>query len=129
MKRFHNLRLLDDDFMTKVFEDTKRAEFLLQIILKHNGLKVTKSTSKYGIKNLQGHSVRLDILAIDQQNHVYDIEIQRSNHGAGVKRARYNSSLIDANATEPGEQYEALNENYVIIITENDVLPQLTAII
>lgn len=108
--------------MTKVFEDTKRAEFLLQIILEHNGLKVNKSTSKYGIKNLQGHSARLDILAIDQQNHVYNIEIQRSDHGAGVKRARYNSSLIDANVTEPGEQYEALNENYVIIITENDVL-------
>ena len=39
-----------------------------------------------------------------------------------MKRARYNSSLIDANVTEPGEQYEALNESYVIFITENDVL-------
>jgi hypothetical protein len=79
-------------------------------------------TNAYGIKNLQGRSVRLDILAVDQKNHVYNIEIQRSDHGAGVKRARYNSSLIDANVTEPGEQYEALNESYVIFITENDVL-------
>ena len=39
-----------------------------------------------------------------------------------MKRARYNSSLIDANVTGPGEQYEALNESYVIFITENDVL-------
>ena len=122
LERLRNLRLLDDDFMTKVFEDTKCAEFLLQIILKRNDLKVTESTSQYGIKNLQGRSVRLDILAVDQQNHVYNIEIQRSDHGAGVKRARYNSSLIDANVTEPGEQYEALNESYVIFITENDVL-------
>jgi hypothetical protein len=122
LERLHNLRLLDDDFMTKVFEDTKCAEFLLQIILKRDDLKVTKSTSQYGIKNLQGRSVRLDILAVDQKNHVYNIEIQRSDHGAGVKRARYNSSLIDANVTEPGEQYEALNESYVIFITENDVL-------
>lgn len=121
LERLRNLRLLDDDFMTKVFEDTKCAEFLLQIILKRNDLKVTESTSQYGIKNLQGRSVRLDILAVDQQNHVYNIEIQRSDHGAGVKRARYNSSLIDANVTEPGEQYEALNESYVIFITENDV--------
>lgn len=121
LERLRNLRLLDDDFMTKVFEDTKCAEFLLQIILKRNDLKVTESTSQYGIKNLQGRSVRLDILAVDQQNHVYNIEIQRSDHGAGVKRARYNSSLIDANVTKPGEQYEALNESYVIFITENDV--------
>ena len=54
LERLHNLRLLDDDFMTKVFEDTKCAEFLLQVILKRNDLKVTKSTSQYGIKNLQG---------------------------------------------------------------------------
>lgn len=34
----------------------------------------------------------------------------------------YNSGIIDANVTEPGEQYEYLNETYVIFITENDVL-------
>ena len=39
-----------------------------------------------------------------------------------MKRARYNSSLIDANVTEPGEQYQNLNETYVVFITENDVL-------
>ena len=70
------------------------------------------------------HSKRviLDILAVDQQNRVYNIEIQRNDKGAGVKRARYNSSLIDANVTEPGDQYQELNETYVIFITENDVL-------
>lgn len=31
-------------------------------------------------------------------------------------------TLIDANITEPGEQYENLNETYVIFITEHDVL-------
>ena len=39
-----------------------------------------------------------------------------------MKRARYNSSLIDANVTEPGDEYEKLNETYVIFITEHDVL-------
>ena len=70
------------------------------------------------------HSKRviLDILAVDQQNRVYNIEIQRNDNGVGVKRARYNSSLIDANVTEPGDQYQELNETYVIFITENDVL-------
>ena len=57
----------------------------------------------------------------DHREHHY-VEIQRSDYGAGVKRARYNSSQIDANVTEPGEQYEALKESYVIFITENDVL-------
>ena len=50
------------------------------------------------------------------------LEVQRSDHGAGAKRARYNSSLLDANLTEKGDKYDTLNETYVIFITENDVL-------
>ena len=33
-----------------------------------------------------------------------------------------NSSLLDANLTDAGDDYDALNETYVIFITENDVL-------
>lgn len=53
---------------------------------------------------------------------MYDVEVQRDDRGAGRKRARYNSSLMDADITEAGEQFEALPETYVIFITENDVL-------
>ena len=120
LQRLRGLRLLDDDFMSKVFEDIECAEFLLQILLKRDDLKVKKSISQYSIKNLQGRSVRLDILAVDKKNRVYNIEIQRNDKGAGAKRARYNSSVIDANVTEPGDQYEKLNETYVIFITESD---------
>ena len=52
----------------------------------------------------------------------YNIEVQRSDRGASEKRARYNSSLLDANLTDAGDDYDALNETYVIFITENDVL-------
>ena len=122
LQRLRGFRLLDDDFMSKVFEDTICAEFLLQIILNRDDLIVKQSISQYSIKNLQGRSVRLDILSVDRQNRVYNIEIQRNDKGAGVKRARYNSSLIDANVTEPGEKFENLCESYVIFITENDIM-------
>lgn len=45
------------------------------------------------IKNLQGRSVRLDILAVDTNNRTYNIEIQRSDCDAGAKRARYNLTM------------------------------------
>ena len=122
LQRLRGLRLLDDDFMQKVFEDKACTEFLLQIILNRTDLKVLRVNGQQDIKNLQGRSVRLDILAVDAENRVYNIEIQRSDKGAGVKRARYNSSLIDANVTEPGEKYENLCESYVIFITENDIM-------
>ncbi len=38
------------------------------------------------------------------------------------QRARYNSSLLDANITNPGDDYKDLYETYVIFITETDVL-------
>ena len=122
LRRIQSLLLLDDDFMNKVFEDKACAEFLLQIILERTDLTVQKVHSQHNLKNLQGRSVRLDILATDEAGRVYNIEVQRSDKGAGAKRARYNSSLIDANITEPGDNYENLNETYVIFITEHDVL-------
>lgn len=122
LQRLRGLRLIDDDFMAVVFEDRSCAEFLLQIILKREDLTVREVHGQYGIKNLQGRSVRLDILAVDEQNRAYNIEVQRSDRGASEKRARYNSSLLDANLTESGKDYDALNETYVIFITENDVL-------
>ena len=122
LERIRNFRLMDDDFMSKVFEDTVCAEFLLKVILNRDDLTVQEVHGQHDIKNLQGRSVRLDILAVDEKNRAYNIEVQRSDRGAGAKRARYNSSLLDANLTQPGDGYDALNETYIIFITERDVL-------
>lgn len=122
LQRLRGLRLLDDDFMTKVFEDKNCAEFLLQIILQRDDLDVQSVRVQQEIKNLQGRSVRLDILAVDQTGRVFNVEIQRDDRGAGLRRARYNSSMLDANITASGDAYEDLAETYVIFITERDVL-------
>ena len=122
LQRIQSLRLLDDEFMNKVFEDKACAELLLQVILERTDLCVKKVHGQHSLQNLQGRSVRLDILAVDEAGRIYNVEVQRSDRGAEAKRARYNSSLIDANVTEPGDAYEKLNEKYVIFITEHDVL-------
>lgn len=122
LHRIQNLRLIDDNFMTKVFEDKECSEFLLQMILDRDDLTIREVHSQYGLNNIQGRSARLDILAVDEQNKAYNIEIQRNDRGAEVRRARYNSGLMDANITEPGDRYDQLYETYVIFITENDIL-------
>lgn len=122
LKIIQNFRLLDDDFMSKVFEDKACADLLLQIILERDDLIVREVHGQYDIKNLQGRSVRLDILAVDQTGRTYNVEIQRQDKGADAHRARYNSTLLDANLTNPGDEYDALGETYVIFITERDVL-------
>ena len=122
LQRIRNFRLLDDDFMSKVFEDKICAEILLRIILQRKDLKVKYVHVQQEIKNLQGRSIRLDILAEDTSGKLYNVEVQRSDKGASRKRARHNSSLLDANITDAGEEYEKLNSTYVIFITENDIL-------
>ena len=122
LHRIQNLRLIDDNFMTKVFEDKECSEFLLQVILDRDDLTIREVHSQYGLNNIQGRSARLDILAVDEQNKAYNNEIQRNDRGAEVRRARYNSGLMDANITEPGDRYDQLYETYVIFITENDIL-------
>ena len=113
LRRIRDFRLMDDNFMSKVFEDKPCAEFLLRIILNRDDLKVKEVHGQHDLNNIQGRSVRLDILAVDHENRAYNVEVQRSDSGAVAKRARYNSSLLDANLTRKGDAYDALNETYV----------------
>ena len=123
IQKIKAFRLLDDDFMSKVFEDDiECTELLLHIIMDKPNLKVQEVRTQYSIKNLLGRSVRLDIHAIDNTEKKYNIEIQRSDKGAGAKRARYNSSVIDANSLRTGAGFDELPETYVIFITESDVM-------
>lgn len=122
-KKIKEFRLLDDDFMTKVFEDDYECiELLLHIIMDKPDLIVKEVRTQYSIKNLLGRSVRLDIYAVDAKGKKYNIEVQRDDKGGSVKRARYNSSIIDTNALIQGASFEDLPETYVIFITENDVI-------
>lgn len=123
LQRLKGFRLLDDDFMTKCFEDNNECiELILRIVLNKQDLKIIDVRTQIFIENLLKRSVRLDVLATDSFGRKYNIEIQRSDKGAGRKRARYNSSMLDINILEKGEDFEKLPETYVIFITENDVM-------
>ena len=118
-----NFRLMDDTFMSKCLENAPECiELILQIIIGKKDLKVVKSQTEYPIKSLQGRGVRFDVFARDSKDCEYDIEIQRADHGAEPKRARYNSALMDANALTSSEDVGMLRDTYVIFITENDVM-------
>lgn len=117
-----NFILLHDDFMKIVFADKECTELMLRIIIEKPDLHVLEVKTEYTVNNLYGRGVRLDVRAEDTAGVIYDIEVQRNDKGAISTRARYNSSLMDADVTEPGDSLENLAETYVIFITENDVL-------
>ena len=60
-----NFRLMDDTFMSKVFEDKACAELLLRIILGRDDLTVQEAVTQYELKNIQGRSAKLDIYAAE----------------------------------------------------------------
>ena len=123
LQRLRGFRLLDDDFLTKCFEgDTASIELVLRIVLEKSDLKVLDVRTQIFVENLLNRSVRLDILATDSTGAKLNVEVQRSDKGAGRKRARYNSSMMDANLLKKGEDFDKLPETWVIFITENDVM-------
>ena len=80
---------------------TECVELILHIIMDRNDLKVISAQTQHTIKNLQGRSVRLDVLAMDDSGRQINIEIQREDKGAGSKRARYRFSPFTYMICEP----------------------------
>ena len=110
---------MDDDFMTACLADNfEGIELILRIVLRKKGIKIKSVRTQEVLKNLQGRSATLDVLAIDSDKKEFDVEIQRKDSGAGAKRARHNSSLLDAHILKPGEETDDIPDSYVIFITE-----------
>lgn len=87
MARLRKLRLIDDDFFTKCFDNEPACvKLVLQIILDKPDLDVVDVRTQVFVENLLNRSVRLDVLATDSQGQKFNIEIQRSDKGAGRRR-------------------------------------------
>ena len=116
------MRMLDDTLMKCVFKGNKPiVELVLRILLQRDDLEVVSFTVSKEYKNLRGHSVCLDVFAVDKDGKHYDIEVQCDDRGADPKRARFNSSMMDIEMLGKGQDYDALKESITIFITKNDV--------
>jgi hypothetical protein len=117
------MTLFDDDLMSKVFEHNLDATTLvLRIVLQNDNIRAISARGQSELinPNVGGRNIQLDILAEDENGKQYNIEVQRSNRGADVKRARYHSASLDVRMLSKGVLFNELNESYVIFITEND---------
>lgn len=129
-KIIRDFRLLDDDFMSKVFDEKtfECIQFVLRIILDDDDLVVIDSSTQKERKSITGHSVKFDVYAKTGAGQEIDVEIQRADNGAVPQRARYNSALLDSGMLTKNTDYSKLKDSYVIFITEKDVLKSGKAI-
>jgi predicted transposase/invertase (TIGR01784 family) len=117
------LSLMDDDMFNACFANNiECTELLLHIILDRTDLKIKQVRTQEYLKDLHHRSIQLDAFATDTQGRKYNIEVQRLNQGADPRRARYHSSLIDADLSYAGEEFQDLPDTYVIFITQHDKL-------
>lgn len=125
LKMLAGFTLLDDDFMTIVFDrNIEAAELVLNIILGRNDLKVIEVVAQREYKNpiTGGRSIKLDIYAEDSNGKVYDIEVQNDDAGADIRRARFHSSMLDTKMLKEKQKFKEIHDSYVIFITKNDYL-------
>lgn len=121
LQMLKELRLMDDDFFSEALDGKIEAvEYILNTILERDDIKVKSTKAQVEYKSATKRSIILDIQAEDANGKIMDIEIQRSDRGSGVKRARFHSSMIDRTLLSKGEDFEDLVDTYVIFITEND---------
>ena len=66
-------------------------------------------------------SIRMDIFSIDENQTVYNTEMQAQRRSDLAKRSRYYQPLLDTSLLEPGiPDYNLLNLSYIIVIMTFD---------
>lgn len=115
--------LTDDDFFSVVMENKAASEYLLTALL-GKPIKVIDNKTQYSIRNIENHSIVLDLLVEDEEHNVFDVEIQTSNEKNHERRMRYYRAAIDWSYLEKGRDYSELPELYMIFISEFDAFKQ-----
>ena len=96
---------------------------LLQRILPELDIKSIRflDVEKYVKESFDSKGVRMDALAGDESDSVYNIEMQVRNEDNLPRRSRYNQSMTDNELLDSGEMYEDLPDSYTIFICKFDL--------
>ena len=117
---WESLTLSNDFIFSKVMRDKEICRETLEILLDKKIGEITYIDNQKTIDiNYDAKSVRLDVY-VEDENRIYNIEMQVVNKKDLAKRSRYYQSMIDLNAIEKGEIYRDLKESIVIFICKFD---------
>ena len=114
--------LTSDLFAGKVFEDVDACQELCRILLLDQSIVLQSVRTQYVIRNLETHSMELDILAERDSGDMVGIEIQMYEETAPFKRTRYYLSGIDMSILEKGKDYDELPAVTMVYLTKEDII-------
>jgi predicted transposase/invertase (TIGR01784 family) len=97
---------------------------LLELIIGHPVGKFVAVDAQKAIKpSIDGKGVRFDVYSEDEEA-IYDCEMQTGNYSNLPKRSRYYQGMIDLGCIESGADYSSLKKTFVIFICKDDCFGQ-----
>ena len=121
IKPYEELELKDDFMFGLIMHDPKYVKPFLEMILKIKIRKVVYPQSQKSIDlSADAKAIRLDVYVEDDQNTVFNLEMQTSDNRNLPKRMRYYQGVIDLNILQKGQDYTKLKKSYVIFICTFD---------
>ena len=122
IKTLKELNLEDDFLFAKVMSDKEICKELLEKLL---NIKIEKIKMPENQKTidllLESKGIRLDVYVKDENDTVYNIEMQRGSHKNLPKRLRYYQGNIDLDLISKGDDYRKLSKSYIIFICTFDL--------
>lgn len=117
VKSVKELNLEDDFLFAKVMTDESICKIVLEKILGIE-IKEIKMPEEQKVINIlsENKGIRLDIYVNDDQNTVYNIEMQKGRDTELAKRSRYYQGNIDINMITKGSKYFELHKSFIIFI-------------
>ena len=113
--------LFSDVFMKVVFRDPLACQHVLRILSGNPDVKIVSVRTEYEISKVSSHDSRLDVLAEDQNEKFYNLELQRKEYLDHAKRVRFYNAMVDSEMLEKGKDYDTLPDLNVYYISETDI--------
>lgn len=124
VKAWEELEIKDDFMFAKVMRDKRICKMLLERLLQTKIRDIVYLDEQKTIDiEKDAKSVRLDVY-LEEENRVFNLEMETTNKGNLPKRSRYYQGMIDLNTIEKGENYKKLKESYIIFICTFDPFHQ-----
>ena len=123
LKPLKELNLTDRFLFDEVMEDPQIHQDVLSIIFgKEIPLLEKNETEKEFRVSPLIRAIRMDVYAMDEDQNVYNTEMQTQRRADLAKRSRYYQAMVDTSLLEPGiPDYNLLNPSYIIMITPYDL--------
>lgn len=115
------ISIQDDYVFGSVMSNAKLCRHLIQLILPELNIKRIEfpTLQKAVQEDPHSHGVRFDVYTEDQ-NAIYEIDMQVRHTKGLPKRVRYYQGRIDAELLNHGDQYDFMKRTYVIFICPFD---------